>query len=310
MEEKSVIQEGLDKGYLLNKRVYVKPLEFMNPLAINKKDPRLKFMLEGCKWAYMLGLNERGELLNPFDSEEERKYFEKIWNRSLNHRDLPETNYWSTKHAIVYIEKSQELLAGRFCYDLSIPEDNLRWRILKSCKSDFANGKEDLNTNPYRKFVLIEEGEETNEQSSKLNDIVDLYVEIAQIKKSKSEMIKFLTLYYAIKKTGKYVPENNDSAWYEAEIMACIDNDFTVCKKVLDDKDRYIKRLFSAGLTKGAVERVGVSSYRLPGMSESYTLDNFIKVLSQMKEETDPLYLKLEAQVESTTAKKKVTNKE
>ena len=77
-------------------------------------------------------------------------------------------------------------------------------------------------------------------------------------------------------------------------------------KKIVDDKDRNIKSLISDGLVKGAVERVGAASYRLPGMPESYTMEVFISVIKDLKEVTDPLYLTLVAQVESKSTKKKV----
>lgn len=303
MEGKSITEEGLEKGYLENRKVYIKPIIANQPLLVNQKNHQMQFMGEGCKWGYMLGINERGELLNPFNSEEERKYFEKIWGRSLNHRDFND-NYWTSSHSAVYIEKSQELMAGRKYYDLSNPEDNLKYRVLKSCKNDFAIGREDYDTNPYRKFILVDEDNDVQESSTKLKDYTDVYIEIGKIRSSKTEMIKFLTLYYAMKRTGKVVPEDNKIEWYESEVMNCVEKDFETCKRVIDDKDRDIKTLISSGLLKGAVERVGVASFRLPGMAESYTMDNFIKVLIQMKEETDPLYMKLIAQTETSNRKK------
>ena len=303
MEGKSITEEGLEKGYLENRKVFIKPIVGNQPLLVNQKNHQMQFMGEGCKWGYMLGINERGELLNPFNSEEERKYFEKIWGRSLNHRDFND-NYWTSSHSAVYIEKSQELMAGRKYYDLSNPEDNLKYRVLKSCKNDFAIGREDYDTNPYRKFILVDEDNDVQESSTKLKDYTDVYIEIGKIRSSKTEMIKFLTLYYAMKRTGKVVPEDNKIEWYESEVMNCVEKDFETCKRVIDDKDRDIKTLISSGLLKGAVERVGVASFRLPGMAESYTMDNFIKVLIQMKEETDPLYMKLIAQTETSNRKK------
>ena len=303
MEGKSITEEGLEKGYLENRKVFIKPITGNQPLLVNQKNHAMQFMGEGCKWGYMLGINDRGELLNPFNSEEERKYFEKIWGRSLNHRDFND-NYWTSSHSAVYIEKSQELMAGRKYYDLSNPEDNLKYRVLKSCKNDFAIGREDYDTNPYRKFILVDEDNDVQESSTKLKDYTDVYIEIGKIRSSKTEMIKFLTLYYAMKRTGKVVPEDNKIEWYESEVMNCVEKDFETCKRVIDDKDRDIKTLISSGLLKGAVERVGVASFRLPGMAESYTMDNFIKVLIQMKEETDPLYMKLIAQTETSNRKK------
>jgi len=304
MEEKSVIEVGIEKGYLQKRKVYIKPVSINQPMLINKNDPQVKFMMEGCKWGYMLGIDSRGELLNPFSSEEERKYFEGIWGRSLNHRDY-ENNYWTSPHSIVYIDKTQELLAGRVYFDLANPEHNLRWRVLKSCSTDFADGQEDFDRNPYRKFILVDEGFEINEKSEELKNKTDVYVAIGKIIPSKEKMIEFLTLYYAFKKTGKIVPEDNKSDWYESQIMGCLDKDFDICKKIIEDKDRDIKALIATGLSKGAVERVGVASYRLPGMNESYPMEQFITELTNMKETTDPLYITLVAQTEKKSKSKK-----
>ena len=307
MEGKSsdIIKEGIDKGYLENRKVYIKPVIMKQPMLLNQKGHAMEFMGEGCKWGFMLGVNKRGDLENPFKTEEERNYFEKIWGRSLNPRD-DKDNYWTSPHSAFYIEKSQELMAGRKYLDLSIPEDNLKYRVLKTCVNDFADGKEDYDMNPYRKFILVDENNDINEKSTKLKDYTDVYIEIGKIRSSKTEMIKFLTLYYAMKRTGKIVPEDNDSEWYESEVMNCVEKDFETCKRVIDDKDRELKTLISNGLLKGAVERVGVASFRLPGMTESYSMDNFISLLRQMKEETDPLYMILIAQAESSTKKSPV----
>ena len=303
-EGKGLIEEGLSKGYLVKKKVYIKPVDSSNPVVINKNDPRTKFMYDDCKWGYMLGVNEGGHMVNPFESEEERKFFEKIWDRSLNHRDDTDKNYWSSKESIVYIEKSAELLAGRKFLDLAVPEDNLKYRILKSCKTDFATSKEDYDMNPFRKFILVDEDFSINEGASRLKDETEVYIEIGKIRTSKTEMIRFLTLYYAMKRAGKIVPEDNNGEWYESEIAGILKKDFDTVKRVLDDKDREIKSLISDGLLKGAVERVGAASYRLPGMSESYTMDRFISVVNDLKDSTDPLYLTLVAQVETKKTRK------
>ena len=303
-EGKSIIDIGLENGYLKKKKIYIKPVITAQPLLGSaQKGHSMEFMGEGCRWGYTLGISkEYGGMVNPFESEEERKYFEKIYDKSLNYRDTKD-NFWTD--FIVYIEKSSELLAGRKFLDLSVPEDNLKFRVCKSCVSDFAIGQEDFDTNPYRKFILVDEDYNTNVAASKLKDETDVYMEIGKIRTSKSEMIKFLTLFYAMKRLGTIVPENNDDTWYEAEISACLKKDFELVKKVLDDKDREIKTLITEGLRKGAVERVGVASYRLPGMSESYSMDTFIKTLTDMKETTDPLYLTLVAQIEQKKHGKK-----
>lgn len=307
--KKGIIEMGLEKGYLREEKIFIKPVIHAQPwLGDKQKGHAMEFMGDMCKWGYMLGIDMRGQLVNPFESEEERKYFEIIYGRSLNHRDLTD-NYWTDSHSIVYIEKSAELLAGRKFLDLSIPEDNFKYRILKSCTSEFATSKEDYDTNPYRKFILVNEDFNMNEGAGKLKDETDVYIEIGKIRTSKTEMMRFLTLYYAMKRTGKIVPEDNKNEWYESEIMNCLKLDFEVVKKIVDDKDRVIKTLISDGLIKGAVERVGAASYRLPGMPESYTMDTFIKVVTDLKEVTDPLYLTLLAQVDSKNTRKK-TNKE
>ena len=303
-EGKGLIEEGLDKGYLKNKKVYIKPLIQAQPLlGANQKGHPAQFMMDECRWGYTLGVTRAGHLINPFESEEERKYFESIYDRSLNYRDDVD-NFWTT--FIVYIDKSSELLAGRKFLDLSIPEDNLKYRVLKSCETDFAIGKEDYDTNPFRKFILVDEDFSMNEDAGKLKDETDVYIEIGKIRTSKTEMIRFLTLYYAMKRSGKIVAEDNKNEWYESEIMGCLKKDFEIVKKIVDDKDRNIKSLISDGLVKGAVERVGAASYRLPGMTESYTMEVFISVIKDLKEVTDPLYLTLVAQVESKSTKKKV----
>ena len=303
--KKGIIEMGLEKGYLREEKIYIKPVIHAQPwLGSNQKGHVMEFMGDMCKWGYMLGVDSRGQLVNPFNSEEERKYFETIYSRSLNHRDVAD-NYWTDTHSVVYIEKSAELLAGRKYFDLSVPEDNLKYRILKSCTSEFALSREDYDTNPYRKFILVNEDFTMNEDAGKLKDETDVYIEIGKIRTSKTEMIRFLTLYYAMKRTGKIVPEDNKNEWYESEIMGCLKKDFEVVKKIVDDKDRVIKALISDGLIKGAVERVGAASYRLPGMPESYTMDIFISVVKDLKEVTDPLYLTLLAQVESKSIRKK-----
>lgn len=308
--KKTILEVGLEKGYLRDEKIYLKPVIKSQPMLVQQKGHKMEFMGDECTWAYQLGVDKWNNLVNPFNSEEERKFFEEIMGRSLNPRDI-ENNYWCSNEGTVKIKKSQELMAGRVFYDLANPEDNLRWRVLKSCIGDFAQSKEDYDINPFRKFILVSNDHELNEDSKKLDDEIEVYLEIGKIKNSKTDMIKFLTMFNTLKKNGKLIPDDNTKEWYDSEVVKALKTDFEICRQVVSNKDRDIMALISSGLVCGAIERKGVASFTLPGWGEIFPMTVFISKLREMKEYGDPLYLQLVAQTEAFEGnkKKKTTTK-
>lgn len=290
---KATKQEGLEKGYLQDKEVLVKPVPRHYPMIQNNKNHVLYFMQDGASEFFYLPRNSHNQFAKIFKDEEEMKYFSEMTGLDLNiNKNID--NYWETFP--VKITKDQELMGKGKKFDLSDPLDNIRIRILKMYK-EVVEGWNNKYSNPRSKFCIVDSDFE-EVQSNKDMDILEIiWTKWGEMKSSVKKMRDFLIIYHMVKKSTKLVPEDWGKDTLSAEIKKVIDKDKETVYSIISDEDADMKLFVSKAVQCGAIERRGVTGYVVVGEDEQRTLPEMVKYLKTLKETTDPTFMKIDTQI-------------
>jgi hypothetical protein len=88
-----------------------------------------------------------------------------------------------------------------------------------------------------------------------------------------------------------------------SEVKKIIDSDKTTMYEIIKDKNLPIKLFIARGIRAGAIVKEGIGTYYTVGSEEQkYSLSEFIDHIKFLKDSTDPIYLKIEAQINSQKA--------
>lgn len=287
--------EALKKGYLENKKVYLKPIPSRGGNMI--KDPAHigYFMWEGAKKSYVLNIDSYGILISPFKDEEEAHYFSKLLDIDLNHRKKTD-NFWHTFEVSVY--KTPEFMYKGIEYDLSDPMDNIRYRVLKQ-QEEVAKSWDERFESPKYKFALVDQDYDRDSQNEEMGKMEAIFTHWGTIKHSEKKMREFLGTYLMEKKINKIVTANEGEKFLTSEIQKIIKNDSDAVYKLINDKDAPVKYKIFNLIQIGAIRRKGVATYNIIGMEDKdLSYKDLVKELKFLEQTTDPLYLKMEAQLE------------
>lgn len=284
--------EGLKKGYLQEKKVYLKPILRAGKMI---SDPNHKgyFMWEGASKMFCLMRNNYGELISPFKDEDEQIFFSKLLDVDLNPRKVND-NFWYDFY--VRITKDHNLMTGELHYDLSDPMDNLRVRILKQQKEIAPSWDQRFEHISY-KFALVDEDFEEKVNTVEMDKMETIWTYWGEIKNSPKKMKEFLSIYYMTKKVNKSVSDDTNREFLTSEIKKLIDSDSNVLCDIIKDEDLSTKLFIYKGMKAGGIHREGVNTYYIVGDDSKLPLNEFISHIKFLKETTDPIYLKLEAQI-------------
>jgi hypothetical protein len=286
---------GVEKGYLQDKIVYLKPIPRGNKMISDPKHSGY-FMWEGASKQFCLMTNKYGMLINPFKSEDEELFFSEILDIDLNIYKK-EDNFWHDFY--VKITKDFNLMSTGIPFNLSDPMDNLRVRILKQQREVADTWEERFNHIEY-KFALVEDDHEELVQNKEMDTMEAIFTYWGEIKSSVKKMRDFLSIYWMTKRTTKEVPLDATKEFLTTEIKKLIDSDKEGVYNVITDSNLQLKLFIAKGIRAGAIVKEGVGTYYTTGnVDNKYSLEEFIGHVKFLKESTDPIYLKIEAQINS-----------
>lgn len=251
-------------------KIIVKPImRARNPL-ITDPEHEAFFLVGSATISYCLPVDRQGNLINPFESEEEKKWLEEELDLDLNiHKS--KDNFWTRfKVKLGKVNKT---------INLANPKEYLEYLVLKANKLYIApDGNSTRNKATYR-YALVSEGFETKKQAKEADLEIDAYMALGSLKEDKQEMLDFLKVY------GKKVSPASKSDFLVGELKNIIQTDI---KKFLDlyhDKENYKLRLLIAdGVEVGAIMK-DRRKYHLPGgdplcaPGDSPTIENALKYL-------------------------------
>jgi hypothetical protein len=289
-------EEAIKKGYLQNKKVYLKPVIRKGDRMITDPAHMGYFMWEGARKAFVLPTNKYNELVNPFKNEEETNYLSKLIDVDLNPRKTS-NNYWYDFE--VPITKTAVFMKEGIEYNLADPMDNLRVRVLK-LQEEVAPSWDQRFEKPTYKFALVEDDYEEKEANDEMKMFEDIYTFWGEIKSSLEKQREFLGAYYMHKKVNKHVGTDANKEFLTKEIQKVIKEDKDTVYTLIKDEDAPFRYFIYRAVLKGLILKKGVSTYYIVGTDEQeFTLKTLIEHLKFLKEHTDPVYLKLKAQLNS-----------
>jgi hypothetical protein len=285
-------EEAFRKGYLQNKKVYLKPV-VRGGKMITSPTHVAYFQYEGAGNWFQLPVNGRGALINPFDNEEEKEFFEKTLDVDLN-VNKKKDNFWHT--FFVKVIKDYNLMHDGYVFNLSDPMDNLRYRVTKLQPFVAPDWEHRTSRGEYR-FALVEEGYAEEKEQTDTNKTIEAYTYLGSIQNSLRQMKDFLGVYYMEKKDMKMVPEDADKDWLKKEVKKVIDEEVDLALKIMNDPQAKIKNLVLQGIRAGAIIKSARNKYDIPGEGTSYTYDELVGYLTNAEEIKADVYLKIAAQI-------------
>lgn len=285
-------EEAFKKGYLQNKKVYLKPV-VRGGKMISSPTHVAYFQYEGANnWFQLPKSMKTGALANPFTNMEEQEFFEKELDLDLNIHKKKD-NFWHT--FFVKVVKDYNLMHEGYIFDLSEPMENLKWRVTKLQEMVAPSWDERLDRGEYR-FALVDEGYEEAKEQSDTNRTIEAYTYLGSIQNSVREMKDFLGVYYLEKKEMKFVPEDADKDWLKKEIKKIIETEIDTSLKIINDPALKIKHFILKAMRSGAINKEARNKYNIPGEGVSYTYEELVDYLTRAEEIKADVYLKIEAQ--------------
>lgn len=285
--------EAIQRRYLENKKVYLKPVVRGGGM-IKDPDHVAYFQIEGGNNWFQLPLGDRGEFIDPFDSEDERLFFEKELDVDLSvHKS--KDNFWNT--FFVKVVKDYKLMHQGAEFDLSKPLDMLRYKVLKLNHSIAPSWDTRTNRAEYR-FALVDEDYEEAKGVSESNKLIEAYTYFGGIKNSPVKMRDFLGMYLMEKKQTKAVPETAEKEWLQKEIQSIIETDIDVVLKMIADEDAPIKLFILKGIRSGAIVKESRNTYKIVGEDVAMNYEEIVGYLKQAEEVKADVYLKIAARNE------------
>lgn len=293
METKAISkEEAIKKGYLQNKKVFLKPIPRAGKM-ITESSHMGYFMWEGATLHVALPQGERGDLINPFNSDEEKKFFEKELDLDLNIHKKKD-NFWHNFY--VKVKKDAMMMEDGVEYDLKDPKDNLRYRVL--LKQDFVCTEWDKRfTKGHYRFVLVDEYHDVEEANSIIATQEQAWVFFGSIMHSPKKMKDFLSVYLLEKRSSKEVPFDSSKEWLKKEIKTIMDEDMITFLSLSNDNNLELKQFVANAVKVGSIQKEGINTYVIPGETVKYSFPEMVKYVKILKDRTDDAYIKMEIQI-------------
>lgn len=286
-------EEAIKKGYLQNKKVFLKPV-VRGGKMITSPEHVAYFQIDGANNWFQLPKHEvTGVLVNPFTTDEEKEFFENALDLDLN-VNKKKDNFWHT--FFVKIIKDYNLMHAGYTFHLNDPLDNLRWRVMKLQSIVAPSWEERYKRGEYR-FALVDEGYEAETEQTTTNKTIEAYTYLGSVQNSISQMKDFMGVYYLEKKEMKFVPEDADKEWLRKEIKKVIEQELELSLKIINDPSSKIKNFILQGLRAGAIIKTARNKYDVPGEGVSYTYEELVDYLTRAEEIKADVYLKMSAQI-------------
>jgi len=290
-------EEALKKGYLEKGKTILKPVERAGKMISDKAHVGY-FMFDGASVHFCLPTDEKGVLVSPFKSEEEREFFEKELDVDLNVHKKKD-NFWHNFY--VKLTKDATFMLDGITFDLLDPLDNIRVRILK-LQSNIADGWENRYNRPEYKFVLVPDDFEDTAAEEEMDMSEKVWTYWGSIKNSPKKIKDFLNIYLMHKKSSKELPRNASKEFLIKEASKVMKEDRQGVHDIITDKDAQIKLFISKAIAVGAIQKAGINKYNISGEGIHYTLNEIVDYMKKAEETTDDIFLKIKAQIERENA--------
>lgn len=185
-------------------------------------------------------------------TDDEKAYLEDIMGLEYNALSIykKENNYWDNYH--VRLTKQDNFL------DLSIPEDYIKYKVLKANSNLIADSLETLQDKPKAtyQFVMIREGEQESKESEKMSATMRCYMEYGRIKDDRDTLKCIIELI-----DGRPISANSKLEFLQSRINNLIQADSKLFLKVITDPLLSTKVLINKAIEAGIISKRGDQFY-------------------------------------------------
>ena len=277
---------------LRNERIIVRHVPKEGGLVTNPKHILYGGMAENAVRYFTVPILESSGAYKNVLTDDEKAFLEEVMSLEYNALSVykKENNYWSNYQ--VRLTKQDNFL------DLSVPDDYIKYKVLKANSNFIADSLETLQDKPKAtyQFVMIREGEEESNESEKLSATMRCYMEYGKIKDDKDTLKCIIELI-----DGRPIAANSKIELLQGKINNLIQADSKLFLKIITDPLLSTKVLINKAIEAGIISKRGDQYYLISsnsplcGNNEDPTLNVAARYLNLPKNQE--LKLSIEAKI-------------
>ena len=277
---------------LRNERIIVRHVPKEGGLVTNPKHILYGGMAENAVRYFTVPILESSGAYKNVLTDDEKAFLEEVMGLEYNALSVykKENNYWSNYQ--VRRTKQDNFL------DLSVPDDYIKYKVLKANSNFIADSLETLQDKPKAtyQFVMIREGEEESNESEKLSATMRCYMEYGKIKDDKDTLKCIIELI-----DGRPIAANSKIELLQGKINNLIQADSKLFLKIITDPLLSTKVLINKAIEAGIISKRGDQYYLISsnsplcGNNEDPTLNVAARYLNLPKNQE--LKLSIEAKI-------------
>lgn len=243
---------------LRNERIIVRHVPKEGGLVTNPKHILYGGMAENAVRYFTVPILESSGSYKNVLTDDEKAFLEEVMGLEYNALSVynKENNYWSNYQ--VRLTKQDNFL------DLSIPDDYIKYKVLKANSNFIADSLETLQDKPKAtyQFVMIREGEEESNESEKLSATMRCYMEYGKIKDDKDTLKCIIELI-----DGRPIAANSKIELLQGKINNLIQADSKLFLKIITDPLLSTKVLINKAIEAGIISKRGDQYYLISSNS-------------------------------------------
>lgn len=237
---------------LRNERVIIRHVPKEGGLVTNPKHILYGGMAESAVRYFTVPiLGSSGAYKNVL-TDDEKTFLEEIMGLEYNALSIykKENNYWDNYQ--VRLTKQDNYL------DLSVPDDYIKYKVLKANSDFIADSLETLQDKPKvtYQFVMIRGGEQESQESEKMSATMKCYMEYGRIKDDRDTLRCIIELI-----DGRPVASNSKLEFLQGKINNLIQADSKLFLKIITDPLLSTKVLISKAIEAGVISKRGDQLY-------------------------------------------------
>ena len=237
---------------LRNERIIIRHVPKEGGLVTNPKHILYGGMAESAVRYFTVPiLGSSGAYKNVL-TDDEKTFLEEIMGLEYNALSIykKENNYWDNYQ--VRLTKQDNYL------DLSVPDDYIKYKVLKANSDFIADSLETLQDKPKvtYQFVMIREGEQESQESEKMSATMKCYMEYGRIKDDRDALRCIIELI-----DGRPVASNSKLEFLQGKINNLIQADSKLFLKIITDPLLSTKVLISKAIEAGVISKKGDQLY-------------------------------------------------
>lgn len=243
---------------LRNERIIVRHVPKEGGLVTNPKHILYGGMAENAVRYFTVPILESSGAYKNVLTDDEKAFLEEVMGLEYNALSVykKENNYWSNYQ--VRLTKQDNFL------DLSVPDDYIKYKVLKANSNFIADSLETLQDKPKAtyQFVMIREGEEENNESEKLSATMRCYMEYGKIKDDRDTLKCIIELI-----DGRPIAANSKIELLQGKINNLIQADSKLFLKIITDPLLSTKVLINKAIEAGIISKRGDQYYLISSNS-------------------------------------------